>query len=298
MGFLSFRAALLLIIIVFLPGISWAETCASSFAELGDRAPMRRDLGALIKQGRWQEAAWQAREAGDPATAVKIEKRLARYLETAPILKEKEFAKSGSSEVYFVDLGRGVRAVFKPNPKFWRARRIMPFHDDASAERELAGHAFDRAVSGHMVPVTVKRKIDGMEGSLQVWVSFDEAGSAASEASGFRAEDRLAVMDYMMGTFDRSPANRPALKGAPVAIDQGLAFIGKAPHYSFGIKAPPSATEISDLAKYGAALRSFRDLDPEKIRSAISPFLKAEEVEQCLARVRKVIELRAEASKP
>ncbi|RYZ99698.1 MAG: hypothetical protein EOP11_19165 [Proteobacteria bacterium] len=214
-------------------------------------------------------------------------------------MREKEFAKSGSSEVYFVDLGRGVRAVFKPSPKFWRARRIMPFHDDASAERELAGHAFDRAVSGHMVPVTVKRKIDGMEGSLQVWVNFDEAAdSAVSAASNFRAEDRLTVMDYMMGTHDRSPANRPMLKGAPVAIDQGLAFIGKAPHYSFGIKAPPSATEISDLSKYGAALRSFRDLDPEKIRSAISPFLKAEEVEQCLLRVKKVIELRAEAMKP
>jgi hypothetical protein len=257
----------------------------------------RRDLGSLVGQGRWQEAAWRARESGDPATAAKIEKRLARYLETAPFVKEKEFAKSGSSEVYFVDLGRGVRGVFKPSPKFWRARRIMPFHDDFSAERELAGHAFDRAVNGHMVPVTVKRKIDGMEGSLQVWVNFD-AGATPAAASKFRAEDRLAVMDYMMGTFDRSPANRPSLNGAPVAIDQGLAFIGKAPHYSFGIKAPPSAAEIGDLAKYGAALRSFQDLDPEKIRTAISPFLKAEEVEQCLARVRKVIELRAEALKP
>jgi len=268
-----------------------AETCPADFGKFS-AVEYRQSLGQQIKGRRWQEAAWRAREAGDLATADKIEKRLARYLQGTKLAKPKEFATSGSSEVYFVELEGGLRGVFKPAPKFWRARRVKPFHADDSVARELAGHAFDRAVGANMVPVTVKRTIDGMEGSLQVWVTFDEAGKIGA-GSKFRAEDRLKVLDYMMGTFDRSPANRPSLEGAPVAIDQGMAFVSQAPYYSFGIHAPPSLNEISDLEKYGDALRSFDKLDEGKIRAAIAPHLSPEEVELCLARVRQVMALRA-----
>jgi hypothetical protein len=261
--------------------------CEDNFHFLNLPAERRQALEQLTKTGRWQEAAWKALENGDEATYKFLEKKIESILAKSPLHGDMELAASGSSEVYKVNLGDGVQGIFKPSLKHWKKKRIKPFHDERFPDKEVAAYAFDRAVGGHLVPVTVKRTIDGMEGSLQIFVHMDANPMlhAAPLPGQIREANRLRVLDYMMLAHDRTPMNYPAMNGAPVAIDNAMTFLTKSPHLSFGIQNPPRREEIHNLAKYGEALATYKDIDETKARQAIESILKPEEVEEAMKRV-------------
>lgn len=96
-----------------------------------------------------------------------------QFLRTAPILDAEPLGAgtTGASRAYLADDGRRGEAVFKtvdeeiPCPPEVVARSCRD-----SYRHEVAAYLVDRALDLGMVPPTVLRTVDGVEGSLQLWV--------------------------------------------------------------------------------------------------------------------------------
>ncbi len=82
-------------------------------------------------------------------------------------------------------------------------------------QHEMAAYRLDRAIGLDMVPVTVLRNVDGLDGSLQEWVegAVDREAAEAYELRLFDSEgarlqlSRGAVFDLLIGNPDRKPGD-------------------------------------------------------------------------------------------
>lgn len=97
---------------------------------------------------------------------------------------------------------------------------LEPIEDRLSEmQREVAAAVVDQHLGTDLVPLTVHRNFNGVEGTLQLRAkNLDPAHFERDPAS-------LAFFDYLIGNRDRNAANSSLTKeGRLVAIDHGSAF--------------------------------------------------------------------------
>jgi hypothetical protein len=120
----------------------------------------------------------------------------------------------------------------EPKPAFVERKAIreeIVNTDFTMADREVAAYELDRLLQLYVVPVTVKREVDGQVGSMQEWVTPDPITAAGLESpDGADAWYRVAVLDVIIGNTDRHWGNiiEGRVAGYPkvYAIDNNLSF--------------------------------------------------------------------------
>lgn len=70
----------------------------------------------------------------------------------------------------------------------------------------------------NVVPITVHKKVDGVDGTLQLFVSDADITHLKNQPHSF------SFLDYLLGNRDRFARNYFTVQGRPVAIDHSLSF--------------------------------------------------------------------------
>ncbi len=158
----------------------------------------------LYRDHRIQEAIWMLERLGKLAEAHEMRKRLENEIETAPIQIIKQLEGWGFvSEVYVVEIGDGIKGIFKPEFQFWKKRNPL-LRDSTNLENEVTIYEMAREV-GIPVPATTIRTVDGMRGSLQVFVSMGEVPHRETRTYELARDQRLALapFDFLIDHQDR-----------------------------------------------------------------------------------------------
>lgn len=159
------------------------------------------------------ESSWLDTE-GRPLPFTEAEELLV-FLRTAEMVAKRELD-SGTTKPWKVTLERdGVRAhaIFRHVDVRRDRRSVREFRD--SYLFEVAAYETDRLLQLGHVPPAVLRTLDGVEGSLQIWV--ENARSETERIESGEAVDRLAlvtlqkirmrIFDALISNFDRNTGN-------------------------------------------------------------------------------------------
>lgn len=150
---------------------------------------------------------WRAREAGQIAEAKNAELAVQKILESGNI-KVTGSVGEGITGAYFVEFENGVQGIWKPS---------IGKHADGNAE--VAASKIDRYLGTDIVPVTVPRSVNGIEGTVQLKVVDLKNGAF----EGFPYQ--LGYFDYLIGNIDRHGNNYLlTADGHMTAIDHGKSF--------------------------------------------------------------------------
>tara|TARA_B110001454_G_scaffold219194_1_gene251257 strand:+ start:7864 stop:9987 length:2124 start_codon:yes stop_codon:yes gene_type:complete len=159
------------------------------------------------------------REKGNVAEATRYEQKLKSYMEANEVVDRKRVG-SGISEARYVEFPDGTVGIWK------KAELTVSRKDTHAAAAELAAYKLDNYLGYNRVPITVSKKLNGVDGTVQLLV--DNLGTFSKG----RGQEELSVFDYLIHNFDRT--NNPAnllytSEGHAVAIDHGFAFNKKWP---------------------------------------------------------------------
>lgn len=214
-----------------------------------------RHAEKLFNQKRYQEAVWMLQKTGDFERAKKLENDIRVRLSTSKIRSIKKMVvplwEGRISELYFVTLENGLKAIFKPNPEFWTERSTHNA-DLANPVAEMMASLFSTELNLGMTPITILRTINGMTGSLQAFVDFNIRHEYTwselrqhshllfdhVEAPMAIQKNTMRLFDYLIYNMDRNPSNikqwvagswviktaRPGEDSGLVLIDQATAF--------------------------------------------------------------------------
>lgn len=228
------------------------------------------------------------------ATMFTDEADIESFLTTATVASIDELG-SGSTRpmlVALADNGRRSRAMFKTIDTEGPTESGDPEPPvRESYTHEVAAYRIDRLLGLGMVPPTVIRTIDGVEGSLQLYVegavnevnrSQEDMGLDDSEAIE-RQLDRVRVFDWLILNPDRPDDNLLYTPGdwRVHLIDQSQAFVlpthgrtgarSRVPDIDDGLKARIVAVDEGALA---TAVESL--LEPAEIEALLARFRKAQ----------------------
>lgn len=178
------------------------------------------EMGAMwLQTGNLQEIIWQLREAGAEQQSEELTLLLQDTLENALIVKTENIG-VGRTGAQLVEFANGLRGVFKTA------------NDDTDKYiREVMVYNFDRLIGTNVFPLTTLRVINGMEGSMQLFMEnsaslsnmlinpLDGAVPGISNAKTLKLltldSDTISPENYMFTTAGRI-----------VAIDGSRAFGG------------------------------------------------------------------------
>lgn len=213
------------------------------------------------------------------------------FLATAPVVYIGELG-SGSTRpmrVALADNGRRSRAIFKTV----RTTGPAPFDDgvpsrEESYAHEVAAYRIDRLLGLEMVPPTVIRNIEGVEGSLQIFVegAFNEINRAQedlrppTEDEMERQLARVQVFDWLILNPDRPDDNLLYTADWRVhLIDHSQAFVPPTRGHRGARSRVP---EMDDDLQ--ARIDS---LDDNELTTAVGDLLEPAELDALLARFKK-----------
>ena len=157
-------------------------------------------------------------------------------LRTGEVIHRSSNAQAGAHASEIISLRRGRferRAIFKPSKGEKRTllAQLAGITAGTHALREVATSNLARHLLVPFVPRTVGREIEGLHGSVQLFVP-DALRSTDAWKPGAalvrRDAEKLRVFDYLIGNSDRTVRNLMVRRRdgdhAPVAIDNGNAF--------------------------------------------------------------------------
>ena len=203
---------------------------------------------------------------------------LEEFLRTAEIVWMEEVG-SGSTEpmqVGLADDGRRARAIF------------MTIESDGRRnEHELAAYRLDRMLDLDMVPPTVVREIDGVTGSLQLWVDNavsegdrrDENLRPEDPAMFAHQLDTATVFDLVIFNIDRNGSNMLITYDdwRVHLIDHERAFAAKLP-------SEPYLDDARDRLD-DEMVRRLKALKNDGVRTRLADLLSERQIEALLERV-------------
>ncbi len=248
------RAATLLVLGAALPLPASAQRVASA--------------DSLLAAGRYQEAAWAARAAGDTVRADSILRAL-RALLVAPPERANPLSldSQGVSYTFRLTHPGGVESIFKVDGSDIFCR-------PCGANREVAAYRVDRLLGIDLTPMTVLQRIvaggDTMAGSAMYFIR----GATTPAERGERKPDLLRFFDAAIGNSDRHGGNwLVAPGGHAVAIDHNRAF-----DYS-PARQPMSCweTEVDSIERPGALgppFDRYRTLPDDSLEAAVAGLLE------------------------
>ncbi len=173
-----------------------------------------------------QLEVWRLAEVGETAASNALRSSLETHLATAPVAEmdnlvwgmkpvlgfkvpAKVSKLGGFTGARIVTFDDGTKAIWKPTT----GRRSY------SIDGELGTYAVDEKLGAHLVPVTVKRTIDGKEGTLQLFVE-----GADDSVQKMTSPDHLRWFDTLIRNSDRHAGNYLSVEGRTVAIDHGVSL--------------------------------------------------------------------------
>lgn len=169
---------------------------------------------------------WQLSEAGDDAAATSLRSSIESHLENAPIadvealkwglvkkggiVVPKKMSKlGGATGARLVTLNDGTKAIWKPKAgSRW-----------ASGDAEIGVYEVDKALGTNMVPISVRRSIDGEEGTLHLFVDDLDKNVIREDTP-----EHLRWFDSLIKNADRHGENYLSHEGRVVAIDHGASL--------------------------------------------------------------------------
>lgn len=113
------------------------------------------------------------------------------------------------------------RGVYKPEAGEWHGALIIP--PSGLAVREIVAYEVSEMLDSGLVPTTEKWSGARGPGSCQMFVPNTSAGRPVSEYSLWE-RDMMAVLDYLLGSVDRTENYLTSAGGRIVAIDHAYCF--------------------------------------------------------------------------
>ena len=199
----------------------------------------------------------------------------------------------GSTRPKLVELTSGntsMRAIFKTvdeRPGLGFSGQALDRH-----RQEVAAYRLDRLLGLGFVPVTVLRKLDGVEGSMQQWVedavdgeTLADYGLVASDPEEMERQSAVGLaFEYLIGNASRSESDLLYLldENRVMCVDHSRAFP----------TAMIDATLPEDLEP--EFLRSLERIDESGVKGALGDLLTREQIEALMLRRDRILERYAE----
>ncbi len=213
-----------------------------------------------------------------------------QFLRTAPVLYAEPLraGTTGALRVSLADNGRRGEAVFKT------VDEEIPCPPDVAGQscrdsfrHEVAAYRVDRTLDLGMVPPTVLRTVDGVEGSLQLWV--EGAVNERTRRGEDLRPDNLELFEREMGrarTFDYLVLN-PSRDGTSILVTRRDWDVHLIDH-SAAFAPVASAPELLEEGLAGAdpeLLRRLADVDRDLLRYEVRDLLGEPAIAALVARL-------------
>lgn len=180
-----------------------------------------------------QEQAFLALQKGDRRRYTQLTLELEQKLLTGEIVESQLVPPSldHSTEVYFVTLNNGLKAVWKPDSYAWITNKDA---FNSNPHFEIFAYQADFVLRSGLVPVTVRYNHRGVLGTLQAFV--DKNRTLENQVMSDNAKEAYWAMaiffDFMFGVIDREidivvheeRHNYLIFNGQPVLYDNGMLF--------------------------------------------------------------------------
>lgn len=226
-----------------------------------------------------------------PGGAPMDARALEDFLANAPVVASEDVG-TGVTKPRRMTLERDgvrLRAIFKaesagaPRGRALEARRLINTSDQWTYD--VAAYRLDRMLGLGMVPVTVKRTINGREGALQYWV---EGGinELTRRKKGTVADPRcpLDPQYKLMDLFDRLIYNTDrTLENIFYGPDWNLVLIDHTRAFRTHDGVPPGVPDVS-LAQVPALAARLRELDRGKLNAELGDLLDRVQISALLER--------------
>ncbi len=223
--------------------------------------------------------------------------KLEEFLKTADIIKS-------------TDIGEGVTKPFRLDMKkgdeehsgCWKNPSGMQKGYFEGWRYEIAAYEMDKLLSLNMIPPTVEREFDGKKGSLQFWITSEMSDLERMEQGIKIPQDRLEswnkqkyltrAFDCLIANEDRTQQNiRYTKDWRTILIDHSRSFRSSdkfKKQLVFGRNGLLSQKLFRRLPRI--FIEKVSDLDFEKIKKAVGPYLKDDEIEALLVRKKLLLE--------
>lgn len=165
-----------------------------------------------------QLAVWKIRDEGNLAKAEGLEAKLIQDLQAGKVSGQTTPVGLGVNGAQFVKLDNGLEGIWKP--AVVRDGNQMVSHNNG-VQYEVAAYVIDQKLGLNAVPVTIEKKLNGQDGSLQLRVENVQALEGTEAVSSSK---RLALFDDLISNRDRHQDNMLLTENRIVAIDHGFAF--------------------------------------------------------------------------
>lgn len=238
----------------------------------------------LFHAGHQQTAIWDSERAKDEKLAQQLQTLLDGYLSKDKVYQITENRKNGGASIsYLVKLSTGVKAIFKPavraNYQWGKAQDAS--YDLVNPSSEVLAYLISQELQLNIVPMTTIRTINGVIGSLQVYVPNDSSRIDQAQTA------KLQILDYLIDNKDRKIETRHntlSFQGRVIAIDHSLAFQNFPP--ADNDNAPPTIDEIQLRQNFSEALlnRLENHLTEKSLKAMLSPHMPQFYVEEALLR--------------
>jgi hypothetical protein len=203
---------------------------------------------------------------------------LEEFLRTAQVVWIEDVG-SGTTEpmqVGLADNGRRAKAIFKVIDT--DGRRFV---------HEVAAYRLDRLLGLGMVPPTVLREVDGIAGSLQLWVENAisegdrrDENLQPADAEAFKAElDAAGVFDLVIFNIDRNGSNMLITPD-----DWSVHLIDHERSFASRVPSEPHLVDARSRLDSGLSQR-LGQLDGDAVRSALDGLLSDDQISALLTRV-------------
>ena len=204
------------------------------------------------------------------------------YLRTAPIMTVVDVGQGVTAprRAFFRSGGLAASALVKP---LRPGRRRSGYWE--SYKSEIAAYELDRLLGLDMVPVTVKRTVEGPEASVQLWVGgrkLSELESQESPSPRKWAKDvcRMRVFDALTANIDRNEGN--------ILVDDAWNVILIDHSRAFAVDEMPSEKKITRLDR--ELFEALKALDAKVVMERLKPWLFKSSIKQLLRRRDAIVE--------
>lgn len=223
------------------------------------------------------------------------DKKVEDFLRTADVV-EIEKTEEGQTNPLRLTLKKGkrvIKGIFKyrdSDPLTERLRWRNSANESDRYHYEVAAYKLDRMLGIGIVPVTVEREIDGVEGVIQLWI--DDLTSMLKENEKSREYDGMCdftgqinfldSFDYLIANRDRNQSNM-----LMSASDGQIWFIDHSRAFGTSTKRPKmlKKSKIKPTKRFKRALET---LDNEKLQ-VLRPWLHQKQIDAILKRRDKML---------
>lgn len=184
-----------------------------------------------------QEEAFFSLRTGDDARYIQLVNQLTGLLHSGRFVQKEvvpEAVGHNSTEVYFVTLDNGLKAVWKPDPSGWVS--MSKEWQNSHPTYEVFASRIDSILHLGLIPVTILREHQGTWGSLQAFVNLQTSLQPITPLSDLQRQavwSKAKLFDYIFGVADRridivfrnEGHNYFVLQDQPVLFDNGMILV-------------------------------------------------------------------------